>query len=70
MTITQFVYKYQVKSMVYKHQDTWIAWSTCNMREVLTLQFGQFSNSVGAHYWNYQVRLVISLLSISYTVAG
>ena len=24
-------------------------------REVITLQFGGFSNYVGAHYWNFQV---------------
>jgi hypothetical protein len=25
------------------------------MREILTLQFGPFSNFLGTHYWNFQV---------------
>lgn len=27
-----------------------------NTREIITLQFGNFANYVGTHYWNIQVR--------------
>lgn len=27
-----------------------------NAREIITLQFGNFANYVGTHYWNIQVR--------------
>ena len=34
--------------------DDWKAERTGG--EILTLQFGTFSNTIGAHYWNLQVR--------------
>jgi hypothetical protein len=27
------------------------------MKEIITLQFGEYANYVGAHFWNFQVRL-------------
>lgn len=29
-------------------------------REVITLQFGNYANYVGAHFWNFQVNLLLS----------
>jgi hypothetical protein len=26
------------------------------MKEIITLQFGSYSNYIGAHFWNFQVR--------------
>jgi hypothetical protein len=30
------------------------------MKEIITLQFGNYSNYVGSHYWNIQVKSKIN----------
>jgi hypothetical protein len=38
------------------------------MKEIITLQFGNYANYIGSHYWNFQVRILgeifISLTSL------
>ena len=36
------------------------------MREIVTIQVGEFANFVGSHFWNFQVRTHLSI-SIGYS---
>lgn len=37
-------------------------------REIITLQFGNFANHVGCHFWNIQVRKTRNIIDFGFSL--